>query len=446
MSPQTARGGSDGGLPLLLILDRVRLETSGDLVSPLLDGKAMELKATTSSAVYKAYCFCIFAGPAITSTYLNLFFHRRGLSDAQIGALSGVLAVVGIVSPPLWGAIADAIGSNMKPGLFLMVTTALLFPVFACVKSYPLLLLLMSVFGFCFSPITPLGDAAIISYSQRRGRTYASIRLWGSLGFVVVITSCGLLLPGTSGAHTGSLLPIFGAFVVWRVVGVLVGVRIKEGRPETVRERSSIAPALREVAALFRRPRMALFAVCAGLGWGAMQAYYAFFTIYLDTLHVPDSAKGLFWNIGVLAEILFLTFSGPFVRRAGPYPLFTLGLAAQAARLCLFSFPAPLWVIGVGQLLHAFTFASFYLGCIAFLSENVPDRLRAGGQTWFAGLVMGLGAAAGAWIAGNVAHTCGLAIMFRAGSATASIGCCLSLVLFARPRKTGSLCPIAPTS
>lgn len=385
-----------------------------------------------STLPFKGYYFCGFAGLALSVTYLNLYFKRTGLSDGTIGEISAILSICGVLSPPVWGAVADWMRSARKPNLLLMALTGLLFPFFQWVHGVFALFLLAALFGFCMSPIISLTDAAVVSHLKRWGGEYGPVRVWGSIGFVVAVAIMGLALPAHASAKASALMPVFVGFTLWRAGALLWGVRLPE------QPRQGAAPGvgpwqgIREAAGLFRNRRMFIFTLCSFMGWASVQAYYAFFTIYLDWRHVPDGQKGLFWNIGVLAEILFLSVSGRIRQRVGYGWMLTAGLAAQALRLLLFSFMAPLWVVAAGQTLHAFTFGSFYVAGIAFLHENVPDRLRAGGQAFFAATVSGLGGALGAWGAGMVAHAHGLLTMYRECSFVAMGACLLSLFVARR--------------
>ncbi|HET6385731.1 MAG TPA: MFS transporter [Armatimonadota bacterium] len=382
-----------------------------------------------SALPFKAFYFCVFAGPAIVGTYLNLYFQRRGLTDGEIGILAGILSLVGVVSPLLWGAVADRLGSRRRPGIWAMGISGVLFPCFWWLHGHAILIPLIALFGFFQSPLIPLADAAATAYVGRWAADYGRIRVWGSIGYAAVLASMGLLLPARSRAGAAALLPVFVLYLFWRFVGAGCAAKIPEQKGEQAVPPVNIGRAMIQAAAVFRDRRLILVCICAFLGWGAMQAYYTFFPIYLDILKVPDNLKGLYIDIGVGAEILFLTQSGRLEKAIGAAGMLTLGLAAQAGRLLLFAYPVPLWAVALGQTLHAFTFAAFYVACIAFLTKIVPDHLRGGGQAFFSGVVMGLGGAIGSALAGYVAHRHGMPLMFRAGACTAGAACLLSLVL-----------------
>ncbi|MCA1595244.1 MAG: MFS transporter, partial [Chloroflexi bacterium] len=389
---------------------------------------------------FRAYYFCVFAGVALVGTYLNLYFRRIGMSDVQIGWLSGTMSILGVASPPLWGAISDSMGSKQKPGIALMAATALLCPCFLAARQFGALLLLVAAFGFFSSPIVPLADASVMAHLRHWGGDYGRSRVWGSIGYTVVLAFTGFLLPRTPQGPASALVPVFLAFPAWRVAGIWWARRIREDPPSPTGGRTPIGRAVIESMVLFKRPRMLIFMLCGFLGWGAMQAYYVFFPIYLDALRVSDQHKGLFVALGVVAEIAFLSQVGRVERRIGMYGLFTLGIAAQALRLFFFAsrFTAPGSPLGLGeialaQLLHAFTFAAFYVGCIGVLTRHVPDRLRAGGQTFFSAIVTGLGGFAGAALAGSLAHSYNMGVMFGVSSAIAAAACLLSTVLIVIP-------------
>ncbi|MBI3945872.1 MAG: MFS transporter [Armatimonadetes bacterium] len=362
----------------------------------------------------QVHYFLLFAPVATATTYLNLHFRRTGLSDSEIGTLGAVGAVVAVVSPPFWGYLADRAPDKRTLLAFLLLASGAAYSPFLLVRTYQGALLLQALFSFFMTPCVALTDALVLEQLPRAGGDYGRIRLWGSLGFVSTLLVFGLFLGGgplSRHVSGGSLAPTFAAFAVARVLSVLWLLRVPSGKAPT--RRSGYRGDLRE---LLGDPGFALLLFSAFLCTAGLRAYYVFFSIYLDDLGVADSLKGVFWSLGVLSEVLFMVFAARVLRRMGVRGMLALGMTGGAVRLLLFSLPLPLPILALAQGLHALAFGATHIATVTFISARVPDRLRASGQTLYAGIVGGIGGAAGSRLAGDLAEARGIPDAFRAGA------------------------------
>ena len=112
------------------------------------------------------------------------------------------------------------------------------------------------------------------------------------------------------------------------------------------------------------------------LGRFGIGAYYSFFSLYLhDTFGL--TGVSLLWAIGAVAEMPWIFFSGRLITRFGIRALLIVSLAAVSARLSLFIVAPSLLVVGLAQLLHAFTFGTFHTASVAYINEKI-SRARSG--------------------------------------------------------------------
>lgn len=363
---------------------------------------------------YKQLYFLVFAPFALQIAYLNLYFERCGLSDGEIGTLSAVASAIGIVAPLLWGSLADRLGDKRRVILWIALGMTLCFPLQWFGRSLGVLVLLVALLHVCRSPLVPLSDALCIEMlaadGDRGGERYARVRLWGSVGFVVVAALFPLLLPseGTSDPIR-RLLPVFIGFAGLSGLLTLRVATLKHNVPPNP------TPAIRglgsDIAEVLALPRFKRLLVLLTASWIANYAYYMFLSLYLDAIGVGDRWKGLYWSVAVVAEVALMAFGQPLLKRFGVRGMILLGFTGRAIRLLAYAQPLPPWlVLTVFQPLHAFAFAALHLGTIAFLARTVPERLRATGQTVVSGLVGGLGGVFGGLLAGwlSVVATRGL--------------------------------------
>lgn len=353
---------------------------------------------------FKQLYFLIFAPFALQLTYLNLYFQRCGLSDGEIGTLSAVGSLVGVIAPLLWGTIADRTGQRRRVLLALAAGIAILFPAHWLARSVLALAPLVALLSLCRAPINPIADALCLDALKARGERaddeYGQVRLWGSLGFMIVAALFPLVLaPEEASDPLARLAPVFVGFGLLAALLVLRVATLPEP-PALTAVFDERAGDVRAVLAIpqFKRLTALLF-----LSWVSNHCYYLFLSLYLDDIGVADRAKGLYWAVAVLAEVVLMAFGPALLRRIGVRRMILLGFLGRTLRLLAYSFRLPpLAALLVFQPLHAFAFASLHLGTVAFLSRTVPSRLQATAQALYTGLASGLGGVLGGLLAGYV--------------------------------------------
>jgi len=377
---------------------------------------------------FGVFYLLLFLPIGMQAPYLFLFFQRQGFTDSQLGTLAAVMPIMNVVSPPVWGAMADRLGDRRRMVVALLVASGLVFPWLLVVKSFAATLGLVIVFSaFALAPVA-ITDAMALEHVEREKGDYGRLRLWGSVGFALPLLAFGLLLRKGAGESAASLYPMFIGYAAFRLisaawVGALPASRgTSDGRFDW------------RAARAFTRPRFVALAACAMVAVGAMSAYYLYFTIYLDQVGIADNLKGYFWAVGVAAETGMMLVIGRLIRRIGLKWTFVLSLAGCALRLLAFSFPLSPAEIAAAQCLHALTFTAFTVSSIMFVNQLTPPHLRASGQSVWAALTHGVGAATGSKMAGMATGTHGLLGMYRLFAIVASVAMVAAAALVREPK------------
>lgn len=357
---------------------------------------------------YKQLYFLLFAPLALQVTYLNLYFERRGLGYDQLGVLNAVSSVCGIVFPLWAGAWADRLPHRRYAVAILAAGAAISFPLLWFGGSLAALLPVAIVLFACRSPLIPLCDALCLDHlaggGDRHGERYAPLRLWGSVGFIVVAAAFPRLLADE--ATSDPLLrlrPVFIGFAVLCAAFMLRAVTLPGATRQVAdRSRTRVWSAMLDVLRIPRLKRLLLILLVSQL---ANSCYYLFLSLYLDAIGVTDRHKGDYWAVGVIAEVALMAIGPWLLRKLGVRRLLLLGLCGRNLRLFAFSQPlSPAVVLWAVQPLHALSFAAVHLATVAFLARTVPDRLRASGQAAVTSLVAGVGGMLGNLLAGAVSE------------------------------------------
>ncbi len=335
------------------------------------------------------FYFFYFAFVGAMAPFWGLYLHSLEFNAFQIGVLMSLLQVMRIFAPNIWGHIADRSGRRVAIVRLAAMASLLTFVgVFWATSFWPLFVV-MSLISFFWSASLPLVEATTLSHLGERADRYGRIRLWGSIGFIVVVVGLGWALD-----HASIRL------VPWVVLGLLVGIALTSRLiPEAeIATHAQAQPPLRSV---LRQPAVLALFAAAMLMAAAHGPYYTFFTIHLVDVGYSKSVAGWLWALGVVCEIgIFLIMPRVFARvRVETVLLATLVIAA--VRFLLIGWHADnLPVLLLAQLMHAFTFGAYHASALALVHRHFTGRHQARGQALYNSLAFGVGGTLGSLYSG----------------------------------------------
>ncbi|VXC38647.1 MFS transporter [Pseudomonas sp. 8Z] len=355
------------------------------------------------------FYFFYFALLGGTAPFLALYFDHLGFAPARIGELIAIPMLMRCLAPNLWGWLGDHTGQRLLIVRFGALCTLVCFAGIFFSQSYAWLALIMATHAFFWHAVLPQFEVITLAHLREQAARYSQIRLWGSIGFIVAVVGLGLLFEWLSlDAYPAALLVIMAGIVAssfWvpNVQPVL--------RPNTLESEGF----LRQL----RRPGILAFYVCVGLMQLSNGPYYTFLTLHLEGVGYTRGAIGLFWALGVVAEILLFLVMARLLQR---YSLRTVLLASfliTAVRwLLLGNLAQYLPVLLLAQCMHAATFGAFHAACIHFVQRSFADRQQGQAQALYVSLA-GIGGAFGALYAGYSWKSLGPAWTFAIASLVA---------------------------
>ncbi len=305
---------------------------------------------------------------------------------------------MGAFVPFLWTALADVTRRGERIVLvntWLAALVALLLPRLDRFAAVVAVVLLLAIFR---ASLIPLANSMTFRALAGRRDRYAAIRLWGTLGYILVAVAAGIWVD-----HRGLASALYGIALATAVSGVVaVGAR---GRQEARLPRIRFA----DVRSLLRDREIRLLLLTTGLAWTSYGPYATFYTIHLEQLGRSRSFAGAAWALAAGSELCIMLAWGRLCRLAHVRTWLILGMAAGVLRWGLSVLASQPFVLLAIQLTHAFTFGVFYLAAVQTVDTLVPDALRATGQGLFASITFGLGGLAGSVLGGLAYERVGMA-------------------------------------
>lgn len=357
------------------------------------------------------YYLFYFASLGALVPFWGLYLQGRGFDALAIGQLMAILSGTKILAPMVWGYIVDRSGRRMPLVRLGALLAALAFLTVFAADGFWGMAGAILLFSFFWNTALPQVEAVTFNHLGPRPSRYALVRIWGSVGFILVVAVLGWRL-GQDGLE---VVPIW---VLLLCVGVwLSALAIPDSGPVL---HAGPAPSLRR---LLRRPEILAFFGACFLMQLSHGIYYAFYSIHLESAGYSSAAIGNLWALGVIAEVLLFLFMHRLLERFGARRmlLWSLGLAVLRW-LAIGAFVEILAVQILAQMLHAATFGAFHAAAIHLVHHAFPGRTQGRGQALYNSLSFGAGGAAGSFLGGWLWAGSGALVTFGIGAAAAFVG------------------------
>ncbi|MEO5378617.1 MAG: MFS transporter [Magnetococcus sp. DMHC-6] len=349
------------------------------------------------------YYACYFAGLGV---WINL-----GQESWSIGLLTAVAMWIKVLGAPLWGRWADQ-GSRHWVTVITSFATCAVFALFFTGTGFSFLLTVTLLFSFFHAGPLALVEVTTLETIAKHGGDYGRIRLWGSIGFILLAMGMGPLVD----RFGWQLVPIF-LFFLFFIAG-FISLLLPNMASMQKREKGSGGG----MRTLLRRPGVGWFYLSTLLMQFSHGTYYGFFSLHLHNHGFSGTSIGLLWALGVVSEVVFLYYSRFLLGHFGVAWVLSLSFALAGLRWGLYA--VTLWwpVLIFGQMLHAFTFGSFHVAAVRRTFAMATLHTRASAQAWYAAFSFGIGGGFGQVISGFFMDTLGAKMLFGLMAAVAGLG------------------------
>ncbi|MEY4467604.1 MAG: hypothetical protein RIR21_1397 [Pseudomonadota bacterium] len=333
---------------------------------------------------FALFFFAYYGYVGVFSPYASLYFADRGLSATQIGILMSLMQVMRIFGPNVWGWVADQSRRRVLVLRLTSVAAALTFCGMFVGQTFVFFFALMVTVNLFTSAQGPISEALMLSSMRGDLTHYGRVRLWGSVGFIVLVTVSGYALDWQG----IELMPWIALLMLVMVTSVTFSLHEE---PPTQHAQPS-----NSVRELLSRKSVVSFFASTFLMIAAHSSLYVYYSLYLSDMGYSKTVIGLMWSLGVIAEILFFFYQAPLFRRFGVRKLMLFSLAIAVVRFLMIGWGAQsLAILLVAQVLHAATFGVHHSASVATLQRWFAGSLQARGQALFISISYGLGGTVG---------------------------------------------------
>lgn len=381
------------------------------------------LPTIRDEAILRMFSFAFYLTMALTVSFFPLYFNYKGYSKIQIGALYSIGPLVGIFANLFWGLLSDKYQTIKKWLIVMLAGQLIVMLLLIRIDTLALLYTLMTFFYFFQTPINPLNDSLIMLTIKDSRKSYASFRVWGSLGFAFSALVFGMLLKQIGIQYTMTLT--MGTITLSLVLAALL--RDRTGSSSGKIQFAGFGQVIGSRRFLWFLVMIFILSIAHRMNDG-------FLALYLRELGASDSIVGWAWTASALSEIPVFFFLSKHGHKYKELPLLMIAGLVYTVRFTLVSFVTqPEWIIPL-QLMHSFSFGIFLFTALRYMMQLIPDRFRATGQAIYAVVWSCMAGLASGIIGGWIFDAWGPHVMYRVAACCALIASVCFFLTYFRSR------------
>jgi len=269
----------------------------------------------------RLYYFTYMGGVGFINPFLNLFYKSLGLSGKQIGTFAATSAVIGLFAAPI--IVSEIKRSPRARSLLQMVLIlgALAYFLISRQTEFVPIVLIVAFQALAASGVLPLSDSMAVSVSQASATGYGSIRVFGSLGWIIMVPASGWLIERLGyGAGFGgvSLAFICTAILAFFISPIYFTAPIVKDKPNP-----NLRAAIHKVLTDRTLLGFAIGVTAIGfLNSGVLQ----FENVFLSELGASKQLISIAGILSAIVELPFMLLSDRIIRKVGPHRIFLVAL------------------------------------------------------------------------------------------------------------------------
>jgi PPP family 3-phenylpropionic acid transporter len=333
------------------------------------------------AVLFSSFYFFYFSIIAIHIIFIPKVLDMVGYLPSEIGIIFASAPLVRFLVPFVFLKTIELNHRVFNSALVLLLISVISF--YPALHSFWGLLVANIGLGIGLSLILPYIE--VIALEQIGKERYGKIRLFGSIGFILV----ALVLVKTLIYPEIAIFYLIAAVAFSSVIGYLISKKEKKSKKSKEEAANNLN--------IFAHPWLWLGFLLMQVSFGP---FYNFFTIYETDHGISLDMTIYLWSFGVIVEVLMFYFQGPLLRKNLLHVIQFTAIATSFRWFLIYLYPEDLTALFFAQSLHALSFALFHTAAISYLFTLYNNRKLT--QQFFFGIAYGLGGFIGAFISGYI--------------------------------------------
>jgi MFS family permease len=325
------------------------------------------------------------------------------ISGRGRGWIFATLALASIVTPLWAGQLADRKMATQKLLALAYGLGTFLLALLACgiVRGTGSIFGISLLYWLITAPGLGLGASLALRNLQRPQAEYGRVRLWGTVGWMMIgwVVAAVMYLTGSATAGQGAYEALWVASAASAAVAVYC-LTLPDTPPLAVSNRAAIN--LADALSLARSRPVATYLLLAFGVCLTTPFVYQAVPPYLRSLGLPRSGIALAMTLGQTLEIIVLAGLPWLIRRFGVKVTLALGVSGWVGYFTVLAARLPLASTLLALPLNGVAITCFHIAGQMFLDSQAPADRRAGAQSLYIVATTGAGTLVGSLLAGEV--------------------------------------------
>ena len=333
------------------------------------------------------------------------YLNKIGFSGSQIGAAYSTGSWAAIISPFFVGLFADRFFSAERVLAFLHVAGGIVLWWASGITQPGLFFWVLLLYTICYMPTLALVNSISFSQMSDPAKQFPSIRVLGTIGWIVAGLVIGFMPQSISGLATieDTAWPLKIAASASILLGIFC-LFLPHTPPKGASRGQSISDILGlKALGLMKDPSFATLVISSFLICIPLAFYYQSANGFLGETGLSHPAGKM--TLGQCSEIFFMLVMPLFFARLGVKKMMLIGMLAWGLRYVAFALGnsgSLMAMLYLGIVLHGICYDFFFVTGQIYVDRKAPRDLRASAQGFITLVTYGVGMVIGNYINGWV--------------------------------------------
>ncbi|MBE5780211.1 MAG: MFS transporter [Clostridiales bacterium] len=240
----------------------------------------------------------LIVGGLTGGSYLAVVLRSTGMSSMMLGTVLSINSLMALLTPPLFGVIADKIGSPRKTMYVTLTLTCLVWlgiPLTMPIKiaTFPLVVVFVVAGAWVRSPVGSLTDSYLMQVQTANPKVqYSAARKWGSLGYsIIALLSTPLMAAfGVGAMFYIPILILAPVILLTRKLGDYSSTATGEKRGKL------------QLGRVFKNYYLVSHILCLMVVWIPFMLHGTLVPYLLSEIHADPSLQGIAFGIRAFME------------------------------------------------------------------------------------------------------------------------------------------------
>lgn len=315
---------------------------------------------------FQLFYFIRFFGDALFYPFFSLYLVSIGIEGEILGVVLGLIPLMTVIGNPVWGIITKNPDSHRRIMQILAISVGIALIGFTITQQLPFIIGFTLLLGVSDSPSLSLWDGWVSKHAADVGKPYASIRIFGSLSYVISTSVAGMII-AMWGYPTAFRIGALFYFLFFFVIRRLPQPRNSPQLTPEVTQESDYRRLFKNRSYLVYLIAFLFAVTSAGVADG-------YLTLLLKSKGFAEGYMGYMWSIMVLVEILIMMFLSRrrMIHQEKLWMLFSI--TGHVLRYLVYAFDLPLeWTLAI-SMMRGFSWGIIVYSHIQVLQATVDAR------------------------------------------------------------------------